>query len=709
MIERWRSGHLFLISVALIAAPSVAQEIIDDAAPSFIELTFTGAVPLELSEQIAETLGYESSSTVVKPPSVEEFSQSSGSIAGGANSQTGSGGGLFGHGGIIRGPNERGIIRGLNEKFPESLDAFVGVAGESSADAWAIDSDFWIRAGITESLASVGQDLKAGSFASRTLVLPDGTPREEIAALVQAVAAAGGQAIPTKRPRTELLYSSLLPVQAPAACLGPGQDGPFPLDQLVATIDFNLRVFRRLNLMPYRTKVLVVDTGLGGSLATSPAFSPFLGFDADALLLKTKILKSPWDAVDFRCSPSRTFLYGLTTDPDEDASPHPRCASSAPVTRAHDPALEPLTKREGADEVYEPEHGSVVASIVTGGPVLAARYPKLSDLIALRIFRITRTPPIGQPGSFALESGFILRAAEYAINSDIDVMNLSLVTREGRVSDDLEDKKLKDSPELLIVTAAGNLPQDISDAGSSNLPATLGDWSNVITVAGLEEVDHVWNLWPLSAKSATKVSLAAPAVSIASFNDVAQPVCATGTSAAAPIVSFAASLLRSFGMDDATEIKERLLDTADRDLNLRGAVQEGRILNIVRAVDLFSDIVVRRDGRVLRGRILNGANGMFRVCKSPHASGTLSESDGQIDLSVAGRWSRKDATLAEVVHHYESKPVTEGDCEVPDGMFVFRRHGSEDYQGLQYADIETILFSPYRSAEVDGTLAAMVQ
>lgn len=691
-----KPGHgLFLILVVLAGPPHRPATAQDAAAPPLIELTFTGEVPPGLADMIVSTLAppvpVAVPPAIVLDPMVFDLLRCDPVAAGAA--------GCLGQGTLFRGINLNSsalVASADDRRFDPAV--FTGMSAPEVTLTMLRDD----RVSIAQSLDSVTVDLTAGGFASRTFAVPPGTPPETLAAISAAAADAGAVALTIDRPQTELLDSAIAPVTAPALCPAEAAGGPFPREALIPTLDFNRRVFGRLGLVPHRARILIVDTGIGAALATSDVIVPFLDYDPNALLLRASIAITPTES---QCLPDRTYLYGAATFGDQDAAPHPRCDTAWRALRPHDPALAPIVPVEGAQERYTPAHGSIVAGIAAGGPLMTARYPALADLLSLRVFRITERPLAGAPGSFRIESSFINRAVADGTAHGADIINMSLVTRAFRVEGELEAAGFDGGGTMLLVTAAGNLPLDISDAGSDGLPATLGDWDQVIAVAGLAPGPSGWAWWPDSARSPSLVQIAAPAAGIASLDDAGRPVCATGTSAAAPVVSFAAALVRSFGLRDPAAIKARLLDTADRDPALEDRVEDGRLLNVPRAVDLFSDILVRTDGMVLRGRLLPGDDGMIRVCAPPHPAGTLARSGGKIDPGVAGRWDRTGARTAEVVHHYETESNTETGCAVPDGFLQFRRHGIEDVQAVFYADVQTILFSPFRSAEVEAVLA----
>ena len=79
----------------------------------------------------------------------------------------------------------------------------------------------------------------------------------------------------------------------------------------------------------------------------------------------------------------------------------------------------------------------------------------------------------------------------------------------------------------------------------------------------------------------------------------------SGTSFAAPLVSFAAALVRGeYGADIAPhEIKNRVLVSADLNPALADRIKDGRVLNIAKAISIFHDVVQDVEGNIYRGEL----------------------------------------------------------------------------------------------------------
>jgi hypothetical protein len=89
---------------------------------------------------------------------------------------------------------------------------------------------------------------------------------------------------------------------------------------------------------------------------------------------------------------------------------------------------------------------------------------------------------------------------------------------------------------------------------------------------------------------------------------------ASGTSLAAPLVSFTAALVQSEGKMAPQDLKRRLLVSADLRPELAGHVADGRLLNVVKALALFDDVVEQKaSGRLALGALtlVQGGKALF--------------------------------------------------------------------------------------------------
>lgn len=373
----------------------------------------------------------------------------------------------------------------------------------------------------------------------------------------------GGITIPTPRSRAaevEHALRSSLPVRfvgrgglgsltspvdidMPDACSNPGP--PFDRNQLVAQLAENrvLRI-RYPNLPPSRSaRIIVADTGI-----THLARVPFV----DRLLT----------------------LLSYSDRSQEIAS----------------------------DEGYgDREHGDYVASLAVGGVGFLPVDTLLDPPLELSMFKLVEAygnDAFGYPLD-RLDS--VARASDALGGA---VVNLS-VRFEERLDNFYQAHVHSDKlARSLFVVAAGN----------ERSPMTAGGWyparyggdfrNNLITVSALDGDA----LARFSNYSDEFVDIAAPGcdLEVPHRNGSAgvSRIKRSGTSLAAPVVSFAAGLVRrEFYELSANTVKRRLLYSARIDPNLEKHVGGGRVLDIPRALALFTDLVELKGGRQLKGRV----------------------------------------------------------------------------------------------------------
>jgi subtilisin family serine protease len=242
------------------------------------------------------------------------------------------------------------------------------------------------------------------------------------------------------------------------------------------------------------------------------------------------------------------------------------------------------------------EHGSRVMSLTAGYWLLPDTQELFASDLSLIPINVFRTL-----GNHATSVDQGLREA-LADGGGVNIANLSV-----KYDDDM--KFVENHPSTLFVVAAGNEGGDIF--GKKIYPADNGASPNVIAVAALESHGLLragfsngaglptpgalpTDTTPDSPLISTNemVSLAAPGCrvrSVAQNLDATERVdSASGTSFAAPLVTFAAMLIAREGGSPASMIKARLLATADRVASITG-VRQGRRLNVERAIGVWFD------------------------------------------------------------------------------------------------------------------------
>jgi subtilisin family serine protease len=156
---------------------------------------------------------------------------------------------------------------------------------------------------------------------------------------------------------------------------------------------------------------------------------------------------------------------------------------------------------------------------------------------------------------------------------------------------------IKSGNKILIVAAAGN---DYGATGTSLdeqpgyfvLPAMMSGPNEkyFLTVGALDGNQPA----AFSQRGHDYVDLFAPGTCIRSFGKgepLKDDISYSGTSQAAPIVSFSAAMLLRFGVP-LDHLKDRLLDTVDASKALADISISGGSLNLLKALDFLDDIVV---------------------------------------------------------------------------------------------------------------------
>jgi len=214
--------------------------------------------------------------------------------------------------------------------------------------------------------------------------------------------------------------------------------------------------------------------------------------------------------------------------------------------------------------------------------------------------------------------------AAFERNTDVSAVNISI---SFKGSDPGVRDYVGDDKDVLIVTSAGNDGDEIDDSNGI-FPALFGgtEGSNLITVASVD-LDN--DLSPLSNWSAAKIDLAAWGcnVPVAEFDPAANRFVRklrTGTSYAAPQVVFAAAMLlreQPANVPAAltpSELKIRLVTSADHYFKLRQEVREGRVLNLAKALSIHADLVelaVGGNRLFLRGQLdFDGSDASIALC-----------------------------------------------------------------------------------------------
>jgi hypothetical protein len=241
-------------------------------------------------------------------------------------------------------------------------------------------------------------------------------------------------------------------------------------------------------------------------------------------------------------------------------------------------------------ELTLPWHGTAVAEYALGGADnIVKNFELLSKHVALTFARVFTGSILSEQGLPTADLNALRHSLSYTSPPGIQIVNVSLGSRDATPSV-LEAVKLNSRSDWLIVAAAGN------EANSPGYPARYALVHN-------DSVDMTGRLIAVGAHDPkghrTKesnfggsVEIYAPGCKLKFKNDLNQDMLLHGTSLAAPLVSFAAALLRATWQYSAIEIKSRLLRTA-QPVRLAGG-KTIRLLDPVAALHALDTTVILR-------------------------------------------------------------------------------------------------------------------
>ncbi len=218
----------------------------------------------------------------------------------------------------------------------------------------------------------------------------------------------------------------------------------------------------------------------------------------------------------------------------------------------------------------EQGHGTAIAGIIAAegnnGLGISGVMWRAS-LMSLRVLDNTGTGDIGNA----------VEAIDYAVTHGAQVINLSWGTTGESVAlkDALERASRRN---VVVVCSAGNGARDLD--ASPYYPASFA-LPNLISVAATDNVDQLasWSNWGQS------VSVAAPGTNIFTTQMGGGYWNVTGTSAAAPIVTGIAGLLKTFQPAANTRLVTRAISQGARQAaSLTGKVSSGGVVNAAGAL-----------------------------------------------------------------------------------------------------------------------------
>ncbi len=251
------------------------------------------------------------------------------------------------------------------------------------------------------------------------------------------------------------------------------------------------------------------------------------------------------------------------------------------------------------------EHGLSVTTLAMGGRQLDGL--RSSDKVKVEIGEINLVPEFDPP---YLTADFVSKTVKFAKaeQNDFDIINLSL---SSEVHEDIWDQLSIDKQRLTFVVAAGNDGRQLNSTSKDGVwPATLGGavatddrtMTMFITVGA-----HDGKGKPADFSNyGMGVDLFAPGCAVPSYvlkldgdknviGIVEKPI--TGTSAAAPLVSFGASLLAGNSQfeKNPSVIKTRIQIGTDYDYSLQSRAFTSGVFNIAKVIGFKHDIIELAD------------------------------------------------------------------------------------------------------------------
>lgn len=329
-------------------------------------------------------------------------------------------------------------------------------------------------------------------------------------------------------------------------------------------------------------------------------------------------------------------------------------------------------------------HGTFVATLALGGVEFMKLLPGLPitfKLFPTNIYREDLHPCIATGGSSCPRHLVKTDAFNNAIdNATSAILNLSV----GRaVPMRSVSGQLGRQSTILFVVAAGNdgkslVTRPVYPARYGG-PRTGSD--NLVTVAALDTDD---TLAAFSNHGRDYVDIAAPGCDreVLRYDETKELFAidrASGTSFAAPLVSFTTALLRAFWLGAKPyELKQRVLIGADIVPQLSDSVFNGGKLNVIKTLSIYQDVAeIEVDGtvRTIRGTI-EPSNFTLDFCDerisvSRNANAHYLELKKLTAVTAAGTGGKKFLlywTDAEGVLQYETCPQIDLPFSIRDGF-----------------------------------------
>lgn len=594
--------------------------------------------------------------------------------------------------GHLTGVNEFAIIAGggtLAAAAGKTSAGSIAVPAETlrSNNIFPTNGQIVIPPGTSRAAVSlIEKDVRIGGASERQFRINRLLPDDEVARRLAVLGAAPNVAVTSAAPQEG--FSFIQFQSTGAACGSTPPDWPYDATKVASVARFNDAIRKRLKVgAPKRARVLVVDTGAGRGFLQNEAFAPVVFADPAEMLAPVSAQRQfSGDpiCVDGNNNGYWRDVYGTGAGPD--INDENRCLDPS---IDHVDLVRPHPRKPTSSQLYNPDHGSFVGALAAGGPAFIAAYPDVANLLGLSFFRVTRR---SDAPTHHVENSFsdIQRSLEYAALIGADVINMSL-----RTARDTAFNIFREKGTALLVASAGNLMEDLDQRAPENRPASLLDMNDrMIVVAALQRVDAN-PFWPDSARSANRVHIAAPGAEIPSLGASGQNLCDSGTSAAAPLVSFVAAMLRATTGAPREVVRARLLAAADHEPKLQGFVEDARRLNIESALDVFVDRVETTSG-TKRGWIdPNATSRLVRICSADGPG--LPDFRGTIDLGLLWQWRRQADGKVSFRHQIEGQKFIPETCDAPSGTFAFFDLATGATSDIEWSSVTKLLPTPFRS------------
>lgn len=240
-------------------------------------------------------------------------------------------------------------------------------------------------------------------------------------------------------------------------------------------------------------------------------------------------------------------------------------------------------------------HGTHVAGLASGRLLPVEMVSAINNQIQLMILKVADSDGY-------IDTGLVYEAIQYAAINGASVVNLSLAGPPAAAIHDA----MMNTKSILFVIAAGNdnasVSSDLTATPVLGYPARYSvEFPNVISVAAHDSLSQR----ACFSNYGSGVDIAAPGVDVESTVEGAGATAKlSGTSQAAPVVTFTAALLFSAGYSRTPEaVKNRIMVSGDFTPELKDVVSSELKLNVAKALAFKNDVIELSDHQLVTGTI----------------------------------------------------------------------------------------------------------